>query len=66
MIPTATFLAGALLSLLLPTIMLTLLVVWYVLFFRRVPDTADGEETRTSESTSGTSPESRGPVGEGP
>ncbi len=41
MIPTATFLAGALLSLLLPTIMLTALTVWYLLFVRRVPDTAE-------------------------
>lgn len=36
----ATFLAGALLSLLVPTIMLTALIVWYMLFVRKVPDTA--------------------------
>lgn len=38
LIPLATFLAGALLSLLLPIILLTALVVWYVMFLRRVPE----------------------------
>jgi len=41
MLPIADFLAGALLSLLLPTILLTALVVWYFIFLRRVPDTSE-------------------------
>lgn len=40
----ATFLAGSLLSLLLPTIMLILLVVWYVRFIGRVPETGAGDQ----------------------
>jgi hypothetical protein len=38
---TASFLAGSLLSLLLPTLLLIALVVWYLGFFRRVPDTPE-------------------------
>jgi hypothetical protein len=38
-IPVATYLAGSLLSLLLPTLMLIALVVWYVKFIRHVPET---------------------------
>lgn len=53
----ATFLAGALLSLLLPTIMLTLLVVWYLLFIRRVPDTTDAQEPIASPPAPGAQPE---------
>lgn len=41
LMPTATFLAGSLLSLLLPVILLVALVVWYVVFIRRVPETAE-------------------------
>jgi hypothetical protein len=44
LLPVASFLAGALLSLLLPAVMLTALVVWYMLFIRRVPDTAEGDK----------------------
>lgn len=40
----ATFLAGSLLTLLIPVLLLIALVVWYVLFIRRVPETAEGEE----------------------
>lgn len=39
----ATFLAGSLLSLLLPVCLLIALVVWYVGFIRRVPETGEGE-----------------------
>lgn len=42
-IPIATFLAGSLLSLLLPTLLLIALVVWYWMFIRRVPDTAGSD-----------------------
>ena len=41
----ATFLAGSLLSLLMPTILLTVLVVWYVRFIRRAPDSAKDAES---------------------
>jgi hypothetical protein len=44
LIPIASFLAGSLLTLLIPAIMLTLLVVWYTLFIRRVPETTKGEK----------------------
>jgi hypothetical protein len=37
------FLAGALLSLLLPVALLIALVVWYLLFINRVPEPADGQ-----------------------
>ena len=40
----ADFLAGALLSLLLPTGMLVALVIWYLVFVSRVPETAEREE----------------------
>jgi hypothetical protein len=39
----ADFLAGSLLSLLLPTAMLIALVVWYLKFIRDVPDTTEEE-----------------------
>ena len=47
LIPIATFLAGALLTLLLPVGILITLVVWYWIFSARVPEndqgsTADG------------------------
>ena len=34
----ATFLAGALLSLLIPIVLLIALVIWYMMFLRRVPE----------------------------
>ncbi len=39
-IPIASFLAGSLLTILLPLAVLMALVVWYFLFLRRVPDPA--------------------------
>lgn len=41
LVPIASFLAGSLLSLLLPTLLLIALVVWYLGFLRRVPDTPE-------------------------
>jgi hypothetical protein len=41
LIPIATFLAGSLLSLLLPTLLLIALVVWYVRFLGRAGEPAD-------------------------
>lgn len=43
LMPIASFLAGSLLSLLIPTLLLTALVVWYVKFARRVPDTKEAD-----------------------
>jgi hypothetical protein len=43
MLPLADFLAGALLSLLLPVALLIGLVVWYLKFIRRVPETPEPE-----------------------
>jgi hypothetical protein len=50
-VPFADFLAGALLSLLLPVTLLIALVVWYVMFIRRVPET--GEESATPDGSPG-------------
>jgi hypothetical protein len=41
--PIASFLAGALLSLLLPALLLIALTVWYTMFLRRVPETSEPE-----------------------
>ncbi len=46
LVPIAAFLAGALLTLLLPVALLIALVVWYWLFSVRVPETADASEHR--------------------
>jgi len=46
-VPIAAFLAGALLTLLLPIALLIALVVWYWLFSLRVPETAEGTEPGT-------------------
>ncbi len=37
----ATFLAGSLLTLLLPVALLIALTVWYMMFVRRVPETSE-------------------------
>ena len=47
LVPIAAFLAGALLSLLLPTAVLIALVVWYVRFIGRAPGPADTTERAT-------------------
>ncbi len=43
-LPFAAFLAGALLTILLPLALLIALTVWYYMFSVRVPNTADGSE----------------------
>ncbi len=43
MVPIAAFLAGALLTLLLPVLLLIALVVWYWKFSARVPETAEAD-----------------------
>jgi hypothetical protein len=48
LVPIATFLAGSLLTLLLPILLLIALVAWYWWFSARVPDTADGNQSNTA------------------
>ena len=43
LVPIGAFLAGALLSLLLPALLLIALVVWYWWFTARVPDTREAD-----------------------
>jgi hypothetical protein len=59
-VPIAAFLTGALLSLLLPACMLVALVVWYVHFVRRVPDTDNTAETRSQQPAAGDPAQSGG------
>jgi hypothetical protein len=55
-LPLAAFLAGALLSLLLPTILLIALVVWYWAFIRRVPESSDVPDAPTAASADPATP----------
>lgn len=48
LVPIATFLAGSLLTLLLPVALLIALVVWYWWVSVRVPDTTEGSEPGAS------------------
>ena len=62
-IPVASsFLAGSILSLLMPTLMFIGLTVWYVTFVRRVPDTTDESKTEASDGAPADSvaPQSKG------
>lgn len=43
LLPVAAFLAGALLSLLVPVGLLIALSLWYMLFVRRVPETTEAD-----------------------
>jgi K+ transporter len=61
-LPEATFLEGALLSLLLPTLLLIALTVWYVMFVRRVPESTEGGEPAQPETLTNP-PESAPPDG---
>ena len=56
LVPIATFLAGALLTLLLPVALLIALVVWYWHFSVRVPDTASGSESGTAPAAANAGP----------
>ena len=51
MLPIADFLAGSLLTLLLPVALLIALVAWYWWFSARVPETADGRKGSTAAAT---------------
>ena len=48
LVPIATFLAGSLLTLLIPVLLLIALVVWYWKFSASVPDTAHGPDAGTA------------------
>jgi hypothetical protein len=48
-LPIAAFLAGALLSLLLPALLLIALVVWYWMFFARVPGPSEPSEPASGD-----------------
>ena len=50
-LPIADFLAGSLLTLLLPVALLIALVAWYWWFSARVPETADGRKGSTAAAT---------------
>lgn len=43
LVPIATFLAGALLTLLLPVLLLIVLTVWYWKFSARAPETSEAD-----------------------
>jgi hypothetical protein len=62
LIPVAAFLAGSLLSILLPIGLLISLWVWYYRFFRRVPDTADSAEHRPAPREVAATPSNPGDV----
>jgi hypothetical protein len=48
-IPVASsFLAGSLLSLLLPVLIFLAILVWYLTFIKRVPDTVDGSDAEAA------------------
>jgi hypothetical protein len=47
----ASFLAGSLLSLLLPVSLLIALVVWYLMFLRRVPEPDAGKDAPMTPAT---------------
>ena len=56
LVPIAAFLTGALLTLLLPVLLLIALVVWYYMVSSRVPDTADGPETSATPAAANPGP----------
>ena len=49
----ADFLAGSLMTLLLPVALLIALVAWYLLFLRKVPETAGGKDAVAPTTTAG-------------
>jgi len=55
-LPIADFLAGSLLTLLLPVALLIALVAWYWWFSARVPETADGRKGSTAAAATNPGP----------
>lgn len=51
LVPIAAFLAGALLSLLLPVGLLIALSLWYWVFSARVPETVEERKASTTQAT---------------
>jgi hypothetical protein len=47
LLPIGSFLAGSVISLLIPILLLIALVVWYLKFFRRVPETTEPDLTHS-------------------
>jgi hypothetical protein len=47
LLPIGSFTAGAVISLLIPVLLLIALAVWYLKFFRQVPETTEPELTRS-------------------
>jgi hypothetical protein len=47
LLPIGSFTAASLLSLLIPVLLLIALVVWYLKFFREVPETTEPELTHS-------------------
>lgn len=67
LMPMATFLAGSLLTILLPISLLIGLVVWYAMFLRRASEPADTSDLgRSGAEASGTSAGARPAEGAGP
>jgi hypothetical protein len=62
LVPIATFLAGSLLSLLLPVLLLIALVAWYWWFSARVPETADGPEAGAAPAAANPAPAAANPA----
>jgi hypothetical protein len=56
MLPIADFLAGSLLTLLMPVALLIALVAWYWWFSARVPETAKGDKTARPAAASNPGP----------
>jgi hypothetical protein len=61
-VPIATFLAGSLLTLLIPVALLIALVVWYWRFSARVPQTADGSESSSAPAAGTVAPTGANPA----
>jgi hypothetical protein len=57
LVPIAAFLAGALLTILLPLALLISLVVWYWMFSVRVPETTAKRESRTEPAAANPGPD---------
>ena len=55
------FLAGSLLTLLLPVALLIALVYWYVKFIRKVPETAEGADAATGSAAANPGPAAAAP-----
>jgi hypothetical protein len=62
LVPIAAFLAGALLTLLLPVLLLIALVVWYWMVSVHVPDTPDGSEAGTAPAADNPAPAAANPA----